>query len=72
MGLPRSATDLARVLRQLRPPLWVCLLPGEVEGLGLIVFEALSSWAGNRCASESWGTCGFDGLAACTQDFPDR
>lgn len=38
----------------------------------MMPFEALSSWAGSRCASEGQGTCGFDGLAAGARDFPDH
>lgn len=56
MGLPGSATE---------PSVWARLLLGEVEGLCLMVLEALSSCE-PPCvrASEGEGTCGFHGLAA--------
>lgn len=71
VGLPRSATDLSEALTT---P-WACLLLGEMvegdRGLCLMAFKALSSWAVSCRVSEGSGTCGFDGLAAGAQDFPD-
>lgn len=42
VGLPGSATDLSGA-QKAESPLWACLLPREMEGLCLMVFEALSS-----------------------------
>lgn len=53
-GLLRSATDLSEGSDDSGPLSGGggCLLPGEMEGLRLMAFEALSSWAGSRRASE--------------------